>query len=1617
MKKLFTLLYITIILCGVANIAIAQCPTCPSSFTVSDSIRCNFKDLIKNPAVTGIAAYTNPFQTVTACKNSRVKYALTATQGSCFPGISYSLISITGGVLINFTANQFTVQWGTGNFGNVIIAFTIPGNGGSVPPCNDTINIKYSLTTSPLAAFTSSPQPACFNNPTNISFNSAGTLNATNYFWNFGDGFTSTAANPTHAYAAPGTYNVTLIVGNTPPGFNGSVGCPTCVDSVSHQVIISNLPGPPIDCIASVCAAATKKYCTSASGCSSYIWTVTGGTIVVGQNTNCVTVLWGTGIPQGTLNLVVAGCVGVYCPQGTTVTIPIIPASGAIILGSNPVCINTSATYTLPSWPGTTYSWALASGGIISPYNTNTNQININWISNGDHILTCNYYDSALNCGGTATLTIKVRNALSITGPSTVCQNTTTTLVAKQPVNVNVACTWTIPPPNTFSGNGTPFANITWPVAGTYNIIATAVIPNTVCAPANYIVTVVPQPVISNITGADSICIGKVYVYAAVSNAVGLFNWSTVNATSISYLGVNNDSIQLTWVAGATHSLTVTQTAIPSGCVSNSFTKNVFPWPTPSYYGTSFTFVCADQIVTYVITNILNANLQWSVYPPSFGTVISGQGTNTVQIKWHGTGGVPNSINTVHLYYGVCNADSVAIYIHEPPIASITASGSLCSPTGITLNTGAVGNFIWTCVEHPIVPTPGNTPSINVNLPGHYNVQIQNYNGSGCTVTASYFIPNVGFPVANISATNVLDYCLPSLPNMNLVAANAPGYSFQWFLVGTGLVGTGVTLPINTLTSAGSYTYYCIVSLGTCSVTSLPITINIANCPPPVGCSAEINVNSITGCNPFVIGFVATSPSGAVISGSGNPSILHLDDGDFVNSATTHTYTSVGYKPIRICADVQLPAGGGICRVCKDTVVNVVAAANFTSNIACKKIFLYDASTTVSPVTIVAYNWTVGYNPGNTPVPLIIASFNNISIANPIISFTQSGSYIVSETIRTSTNCFITHRDTFNVIVPNANFNVTNSCVGTIVNFNNLVPAPTNFWNFGDAATSYTSPTFHAYSTANTYNITHIVTDVNGCKDTIIKPIVIIPAPTCTITYLTPLTFCNKDSVILKGCVGYSNYQWYNNGVAILGATNVNDTVKQTGNYHFTALSGSGCIVRSDTVSVNVLQGPNVSIYTTGSTCANSSFSASVPPCVGCTYQWLIDGNPAGNASGISGTSGFGLLTIGTHTIFVSVTNSLGCTDTSSINKTFYALPTISIAVTGPAPFCSNNLYVLTASSNAASPSWAWTANNINIVLSSTNILNASAAGNYTIAVTDAITGCLATAIKIILPSPELNLFPIGCDTLCDTSHLFLPLASFNGNLAGYNIDWYDNAPAPPTPFGPPVGNGVSFPLNLLPLGAHNISVIVTSPNGCVDTSNVYSIIIKHCPLTVLAIKEINLTARQVGNYGYVNWTTNQEIDNDYFIVERSTDGIYFEFAGKVWSKGNSNELQYYTLNDLLKSFNTGIYYRVKAVAFNGREFFSNIAKINPTKAFEETMIALPNVTSDKVSLLINCNSFAKTTLVIYAADGRLMKKVNITLNKGITKLDYSFSEFPSGIYLAAISTDDKQLTATIIKQ
>ncbi|MEL6591454.1 MAG: PKD domain-containing protein, partial [Bacteroidota bacterium] len=77
--------------------------------------------------------------------------------------------------------------------------------------CTATANLANSiLATEPIADFVAPFPSECPGFP--VAFNNLSTGQALSYLWDFGDGNTSTASNPSHAYGVAGTYTVSLTI-------------------------------------------------------------------------------------------------------------------------------------------------------------------------------------------------------------------------------------------------------------------------------------------------------------------------------------------------------------------------------------------------------------------------------------------------------------------------------------------------------------------------------------------------------------------------------------------------------------------------------------------------------------------------------------------------------------------------------------------------------------------------------------------------------------------------------------------------------------------------------------------------------------------------------------------------------------------------------------------------------------------------------------------------------------------------------------------------------------------------------------------------------------------------------------------------------------------------------------------------------------------------------------------------------------------------------------------------------------------------------------------------------------------------------------------------------------
>ncbi len=182
---------------------------------------------------------------------------------------------------------------------------------------------------------------------------------------------------------------------------------------------------------------------------------------------------------------------------------------------------------------------------------------------------------------------------------------------------------------------------------------------------------------------------------------------------------------------------------------------------------------------------------------------------------------------------------------------------------------------------------------------------------------------------------------------------------------------------------------------------------------------------------------------------------------------------------------------------------------------------------------------------------------------------------------------------------------------------------------------------------------------------------------------------------------------------------------------------------------------------------------------------------------------------------------------------------------------------------------------------------------------------------------------------------------------------------------------------------------------------------------TVLPVELLNFFAEKQDNSIVLRWTTATEINNDYFDIEKSENGIEFTKIGTVKGKGNTNTVTKYSFNDNSITSNIN-YYRLKQYDFNGEYTFSDIISIK-TKT-EPNISIYPNPVEDIINIEIKSNEDNVVTISINDLSGKeVFSTKNTTTKDGnIIPLNIGFLE--KGIYLITINDNNTVYKQAIIK-
>lgn len=154
-----------------------------------------------------------------------------------------------------------------------------------------------------------------------------------------------------------------------------------------------------------------------------------------------------------------------------------------------------------------------------------------------------------------------------------------------------------------------------------------------------------------------------------------------------------------------------------------------------------------------------------------------------------------------------------------------------------------------------------------------------------------------------------------------------------------------------------------------------------------------------------------------------------------------------------------------------------------------------------------------------------------------------------------------------------------------------------------------------------------------------------------------------------------------------------------------------------------------------------------------------------------------------------------------------------------------------------------------------------------------------------------------------------------------------------------------------------------------------------------------------------ITWSTASELNNDYFEVLRSQNGLDWEVILKVDGQGTTNNTTHYHEKDR-HPLNGISYYRLKQTDFNGEYTFTDIRSLNKNR-IEEQVNVYPNPASSHFFLQFSNSKNEAFEVRILDNLGRIVKQMNCSPSNSFQNI--AVSNFTNGTYFIQVSQGEFQ--------
>ena len=1081
-------------------------------------------------------------------------------------------------------------------------------------------------------------------------------------------------------------------------------------------------------------------------------------------------------------------------------------------------------------------------------------------------------------------------------------------------------------------------------------------------------------------TTTASICSGSSYTFNGTAyDVAGTYTAHLTNA-------VGCDSVATLVLTVKATSTSTTSASIKKG---DSYTFNGTAYTASGTYTANLTnAVGCDSIATLIL----------SVIDPTSSTVKASICSGS-SYTFNGTVYTTAGTYTAHLTNAAGGDSTVTLILTVNSSSASTTNASICSGSSYTFNgttysvartytahiTNAVGCDSVATLVLTVKATSTSTTSASIKKGGSYT-----FNGTIYTVSGTYTANLTNAVGCDSIATLVLSVIDPTSSTVKASICSGSSYTFNGTTYTTAGTYTALLknaaggdstatliLTVNSSSAstanasicsgssytfngtaydvAGTYTAHLTNAVGCDSVATLVLTVKATSTSTTSGSIKKGDSYTFNGTAYTVSGTYTAHLTNSAGCDSTATLVLSVIDPTSstvkasICSGSSYTFNGTNYTTAGTYTAHLTNAAGGDSTATLILTVNSSSASTTTASICSGSIYTFNGTAYDVAGTYTAHLTNAV---GCDSVATLVLTVKATSTSTTSASIKQGGSYTFNGTAYTASGTYTAHLT--NAIGCDS---IATLILSVLDSSNSTVKA---------SICSGSSYTFNGttYTTAGTYTA-HLTNAVGGDS---------------TATLILTVNSASASTTTASICSGST---YYFNGLVYDSA----------GTYTAHLINAVGC----DSVATLILTviSPSTST-TTASICSGTSYTfngtaydvagtytAHLTNAVGCdSVATLVLTVKATSTSTTSASikqgdsytfNGTVYTTAGTYT--AHLTNAAGCDsiatlvlsvlDSSSatvkasicsgssytFNGTVYTTAgTYTAHLTNAAGGDSTATLILTVNSASASTTTA------SICSGSSYTFNGTAydvAGTYTAHLTNAV-GCDSVATLVL--TVNIATSSITNDTIVK-GHAY----TFNGNT-------YDTA------------------------GTYIVHL--TNAAGCDSTATLILTEVQLVPVTFKSF-----TGYYQAGVTTLNWSTVNEQNTAYYVVQRSVNGVDFVNLNKIASV-NKVAGSNYNFNDAVTTVGK-VYYRILLVDRSGVVTYSNIISVSISSNFSFALY--PNPVRSNLTLHIENDKSENVMLQVVSLLGKIVQQQQAQLSVGVTDIKLDVSTLAQGSYIVLV--------------